>query len=166
MPTYSGISQPTLGRSGLVRSPLSQGQSLAVAFAAHDRRINPLIMSFREKQQADIIESSYPRKRGRPAKYASPEEKARADVENERARRQREAHERRERLHAQFYGERRDYRARTYANAGSPILPSPNTFLIGQLVDRCTSTPRPSLPWRFARLHRRLSTMSITNPTI
>jgi ATP-dependent DNA helicase PIF1 len=43
-------------------------------------------------------------KRGRPAKYATPEDKARADVERRRELRRKEAHERRERLHAQFYG--------------------------------------------------------------
>jgi Cdc6-like AAA superfamily ATPase len=43
-------------------------------------------------------------KRGRPAKYATPEDKARADVDRRRELRRKEAHERRERLHAQFYG--------------------------------------------------------------
>lgn len=44
------------------------------------------------------------KKRGRPAKYATPEDKAHADVERRRELRRNEAHERRERLHAQFYG--------------------------------------------------------------
>ena len=44
------------------------------------------------------------KKRGRPSKYASAEDKARADVERRRELRRKEAHERRERLHAEFYG--------------------------------------------------------------
>ena len=44
------------------------------------------------------------KKRGRPAKYATPEDKAHADVERRRELRRKEAHERRERVHAQFYG--------------------------------------------------------------
>jgi hypothetical protein len=44
------------------------------------------------------------KKRGRPPKYASAEEKARAGVERRRELRRKEAHERRERLHAEFYG--------------------------------------------------------------
>ena len=44
------------------------------------------------------------KKRGRPSKYTSAEEKARADVERRRELRRREAHEGRERLHAEFYG--------------------------------------------------------------
>lgn len=44
------------------------------------------------------------KKRGRPSKYASAEEKAHADVERRRELRRKEAHERRERLHAEFYG--------------------------------------------------------------
>jgi hypothetical protein len=44
------------------------------------------------------------KKRGRPSKYASAEEKARADVERRRELRRNEAHERRKRLHAEFYG--------------------------------------------------------------
>ena len=44
------------------------------------------------------------KKRGRPPKYGSAEEKAHADVERRRELRRKEAHERRERLHAEFYG--------------------------------------------------------------
>jgi hypothetical protein len=44
------------------------------------------------------------KKRGRPSKYASAEEKAHADVGRRRELRRKEAHERRERLHAEFYG--------------------------------------------------------------
>lgn len=44
------------------------------------------------------------KKRRRPLKYASAEDKARADVERRRELRRKEAHERRERLHAEFYG--------------------------------------------------------------
>lgn len=43
------------------------------------------------------------KKRGRPSKYASAEEKAHADVGRRRELRRKEAHERRERLHAEFY---------------------------------------------------------------
>jgi ATP-dependent DNA helicase PIF1 len=49
-------------------------------------------------------ESNANKKRGRPAKYATADDKARADVERRRELRRKEAHERRERLHAQFYG--------------------------------------------------------------
>lgn len=44
------------------------------------------------------------KKRGRPSKYANAEEKSRADVERRRELRRKDAHERRERLHAEFYG--------------------------------------------------------------
>ena len=44
------------------------------------------------------------KKRGRPSKYASAEEKAHADVERRRELRRKEAHERRERLYAEFCG--------------------------------------------------------------
>lgn len=49
-------------------------------------------------------ESSPSRKRGRRSKYATREEKARANVDQKRMRRRKEAHERRERAHAQHYG--------------------------------------------------------------
>lgn len=48
-------------------------------------------------------EQNTSKKRGRPSKYANTEEKARVDVERRRARRRQEAHERRERLHDQYY---------------------------------------------------------------
>lgn len=47
-----------------------------------------------------------PRKRGRPRKYANEREKAQMAVVRKRERRRSKAHERRERLHAQFYGEK------------------------------------------------------------
>ncbi|KAK3046388.1 hypothetical protein LTR09_012132 [Extremus antarcticus] len=51
-------------------------------------------------------EQNTSKKRGRPSKYATAEEKAFADVERRRERRRREAYERRERLHAQYYAAR------------------------------------------------------------
>jgi ATP-dependent DNA helicase PIF1 len=51
-----------------------------------------------------MSEQNLKRKAGRPAKYQSLEEKAQADVDRRRELRQREAYERRERVHAQFYG--------------------------------------------------------------
>ena len=47
-----------------------------------------------------------PKRRGRPRKYASEREKALVDVVRKREGRRSKAHERRERLHAQFYGEK------------------------------------------------------------
>jgi hypothetical protein len=44
------------------------------------------------------------KKRGRPSKYTRAEKEARTEVERRRELRYKEAQERRERLHAEFYG--------------------------------------------------------------
>lgn len=91
----------------LARSTLDSRQAFhGRVDGAHANTLDPLvsISGGLTTAWAAMDEPSSARKRGRPSKYATSEEKARADVDHKRMRRRKEAHERRERAHAQYYG--------------------------------------------------------------
>lgn len=81
------------------------------------------------------------RKRGRPAKYADADEKARADVERRRALRRQEAHERRERVHSQYYSG-----TLSSTTVSPPPYPSLNIVVEdpGKKLGRDACTPAPA----------------------
>lgn len=101
------------------------------------------------QQRQTMFDEPPSKKRGRPAKYASPSEKARADVDRRRVLRQKEAHDRRERLHAQFYDAKSSVVAEQTPSKGLDIVleyPGKREYTEGQdgrpPTDQAVDLPR------------------------